>query len=372
MDEAKETLQKFVTHLKLTHSECEDTSNVLQRYIALHVNVVPTRTVYSHISNDYDVLKLSTHSPNVSVYSGDAKDINISTFIYAMKNTFTPSKYAGVFENFKEQIFPRPLGEETWVDVSRKDQWKERAAFLALNFRGRPGFYKMIRVLYPNDNTICGKLQNFDLKQFKQSDVTSSMSQLIKQIKVPQDDMVILSKDKQTEAITSFNDKEEEEVKISKDAIVLTPVTGPTKSWDELRPRMEPYRKRACLNVTFPTKNVAKQMILALLCVDEPIPSVMGKYQKEILPLEGQAEIELAHELLDAFHVKEFDPNESPYLVSVSSSLKTRKWDPRTLLKHAVRVEHYLDMRSCARLAKTHPGGPEKDDTIRGAIEGLY
>jgi hypothetical protein len=302
--------------------------------------------------------------------------VDIPTFVYVMKTT---DGVAGVntpvFDHFQETVFPRPVGEEYWKTVAHKNAWKEKAAFLALNFKARPNFFKVIEALYPPSvSDVYSRVRDYAVGQHAQEDIAHDMGVLISQVRVPATEMVIMSKDRQAVPLeVKATLQEEEEPRISKNVLVLSEDSA-TKKWENLLPRMEAYRKRAGLNATFPPSKIAKQMIYAAM--GTPLsaipPSVMGPYQKTLTPLLGEEERAIAMDAIDAFaSIPMHDANESPYLVAFATLAKNHNWKSRHLLKQAISVEGALDSRACARLKKGFPTGPAQDAVVIKAIENL-
>lgn len=373
---AKEILQSFALHLQLSASECEDASAVAQRYLAIHVNVVPTIGAYANIADDFRVVELRTHNPPINVYSQKGV-IDVPTFVYLMSsipNDTKKPKRMEAFSQFVDEFFPRIQGEERWKQISRPNQWKEKATFLALNFKD----YKLMEAIHGKESApdIHQRLRAYNVKQkLKPDELLNDINTIIKQVTVPAHDMVLLAKNQMGAPVADVDVAPttfvKEVVPLKKVLIINT--STPTKTLEELRPRMEAYRKRAGINATVSTARIAKQMLYAALGtpLEKVPPAILGTFQKSITPLAGEEEIATALDAIQAFPHVEMDANASAYLVALAAVCKRYEWDSRSLLVHAMCPSDVLDCRAHARLTKTCPEGAAKDTIVIATIQNM-
>lgn len=377
-DIAKETLQNFALHIQLTASECENASAVAHRYLAIHVNVVPTIGAYASVADDFRVVELRTHNPPIKVYSQNG-NINIATYIYLMSsipNDTKKPRRLEAFSQFSDEFFPRVEGEEKWKHISRPNQWKEKATFLALNFKNASNLYGLIEAIHGKEvaPVMHQRVRAYNVKQLKSEDLLNDINVIIKQVTVPAQDMVLLSSSQMGTPLPKEDDlpRGPPEVAPLKN-VLITKTSPPTKKLEELRPRMEAYRKRAGINATVSTTRIAKQMLYAALGtpVENVPPTIMGTFQKSLTPLAGEEEIATALDAIEAFEHVSIDANASAYLVALAAVCKRYEWDTRKLLVHAMYPSDVMDTRAHARLVKTCPQGVAKDAVVIQAIEQL-
>ena len=130
--------------------------------------MAPPAVVYPFIASDFRLMALKTHTPPLNHYSEGNDIVDIPTFIYLMKEgyenrplTIKEDKQFPSLAHFRDYMMPKPVGEEEWIDYERKDHWKKRALFLALNFRDTPDFYNLVEAVYGD-----GK----DMTEYKNAD----------------------------------------------------------------------------------------------------------------------------------------------------------------------------------------------------------
>jgi hypothetical protein len=370
-EHARENLQKFALHIQLTANECEDASAVARRYIALHVNVVPTSHVYSAIASDYKVVELRTHNPPIKSYAMKA-NVDIPTYVYVMQtipdDTVRPAKRLEAFTRFSEELFPRPKGEERYKYITRPNQWKEKATFVALNFKNSANLLDLMETLH-------GKAKATDMfkrvrsyQDPKAVEMQQDFSEILKQIAIPAEDMVLLSKAQLPAPQPPIQVAAPVEV-LPMAKVLVTKTSVASKTLDDIRPSMEAYRKRAGLNATVSTTKIAKQMLYAALGtpVSNLPDGVLGTFQKELTPLKID-EVSVALDSIDAFQNVELDANSSAYLVALATLSKQYEWNTRDLLRNAI---GNWDERVRTRLAKAHPQGLASDPVVISAIANL-
>jgi len=365
-DNAKAVLQKFALHIQLTSTECENASAVAHRYLALHVNVVPAASAYATIADDFKVVEMRTHTPSIKTYS----TINIPTFVYLMSTIPNDTVRLEAFARFSEDFFPRPVGEERWKSITRAGQWKEKATFLALNFKNAPNLYGLIEALHGKQNAAAlhQRVRSYKVgATFKPDELLHDTSAIIKQVAVPLEDMVLLARNQLPEEIAPIA---AERALVPMKKVIVIKTSPSTKTLEELRPQMEAYRKRAGLNVTVSSAKVAKQMLFTALGtpVKQLPANVLGIHQKALTPLADEAELKVALDALQAFAVVDMEnANASAYLVALASACKQHEWDSRTLLHNAI----VTDARTQTRVTRACPDGVATDAVVISAIENL-
>jgi len=356
MDHVKDVLSKFARNTRMSVSECGNLTKVAQKWLTLHVNVVPVEQVYSSIASDYRVMRMRTHSPPLHAYSNQNGDIDIPTFLFVTSHADAVKTDTPGFEAFKDCVLPRPVGEEAWHALERADQWKEVAYYLALNATKRPQFGALIESIYhypktawlPTENNephrIYDAMQKFNADEL----IASDIDDIISQIELSNDALDI------TPVTNNVVVKVEPipEINESVSTISLTAPSSANTTLDGLRPSMEAYRRRAGLIATFDTQKLAKQMIYATMgCTVHQIPpNVLARYQDELMPITDSVERNVALEALDAFtNVPAFDPNKSVRGKVFATILKKDQWEPREFLKHVVCAGQYMNERASTR-----------------------
>lgn len=358
----KETLNAFARNLRLTDQECQNMTHVARRYLALHTHGTQSQEIaYRMIGDDFDLVKLRTHSPSLAIYASSSVPIHVPTFVHLVREGFhddAPEPYA--LKKFRYAIFPRPVGEETWATLARPNQWKEKACFLATHsFRNNPVFYKVIEAVMGGDKDSVADLHSQLLAYVSPCGETlaKDIGTLIGQLSISNE--LLLDADRVEVEIQQPSPTDDGVPKLD---AAITMRNEPTGSPDLSALDMEDFRRRAGLAPTFDSVKLAKQMILAR----SPWPkksaphmsSIMGRNQMNIPPLENDQERATA---LQALHILAaasptvFDPNESPTCRTLAGLTHRLDWSKEELLAHAIGAEKLLDERMFERFTKHVP-----------------
>jgi len=319
--------------------------------------------VYDAISSDYTLLSMRTHYPPLSAYS-EPKSAPFDPVVFSeiIKQGFDAKKHIKLIESsvefnrFVDLITERSPDQERWVDGCRKDKWKDVALFLGLNYKENPSFYRLLKVVSEKDDV--SKL-NKHMLDFKTRDTQSlgrEMTAFIQSIALPVEfcEEILSSLVLRT---TKEHVQKEEAIKeeITKEKALILFHSNAEYKMEDLRERMEPYRKRAGLTAVVDTQRIARQMVYSSLGEDFP-PEILTKTQKTLTPIQGEEEQNL---VLDIIQSEAFDEDSLKELTTYSEKANRvvrvtnkREWDTRALLQHAIQPEKFLDERTIARLNK--------------------
>ncbi len=357
-------LEEFARNTRLSKDDTMCASKVLQRYIAVHVNVAPTAIAYAVVSDDYKMLELKATNPPLHVYRTGNRPINTGALITACQNM---SGSSHSFDAFRETVLPRPIDEETWVYMSNTtQQWKDKAYFMALNFKEHATLKPLIESIYAypaervalmdtEPDRIYKEMLQYEPKQ-NPTQLAHDIGRMIASIQVESNDIIIANV-----ANDPLQFKVDDELPVlrkkkSSTVIINSEISPITESFAQLRPEMEAYRKRAGLNATIDTKKLAKQMIYVASELDEDaVPrDMLGRFQKKLAPLVGDEEKSVALRCVDAFASvpKTFQPNNSERIKTISAITKRKQWDAKMLLKAAIVPQAFLDAPSFAKYQK--------------------
>lgn len=372
------TLCDFSNHIRLTEDEKSDASFVGKRYIAAHMSAVPTGPVFHMIGNDYEAIVRRTHKPPFKNYA-ERSVIDNETFRELVEAGYPPKsvsaeyvkKNAPSYVRFCDAIVnvdkSKEDDESPWKKAERYSDWRNVAYYLAANFSQKPAqFERLMSVVHGNRQdgmTVQGlgdlidRARNFDYGPTGAQDVGAILNLMSIPVEKgyafttpPQ-----LNAEESAEAIKTgaFFLSPQKNRLVRQKSIVLLEKPAPVAAavgLNTLRPKMEAYRKRAGLAASVPTERIARQMLLAAIDDQAPlehVKPVMGRYQKNLVALEGDSERELVAEIVDALPtIPEFNPNKSAHCRAIAHVTMQNEWEPRSLLKHIVAPESHMDARA--------------------------
>lgn len=304
MDHAGATLAAFAKHTR--HSlQDESPSKLAQKWLALHVQSAPAALVYTHLAPDYALVNLRTFDPPLSAYTANAAP-DPATFVYIMKNGYPRTTPIVEFGAFRDEHFPKPVGQEAWVDYRRDTHWKERAYYMAVQC-GTP--YALVEAIHYEDvvppNTPASYVhkdhvaamyarltRHARLYPAQAYGIVDEIGALIKQIALPATAELAIQEE---QSVQGVGDRGPPSVNNMTDATNATDESIINMKMDfsaELVSPRQPlpvdcsvYRKAACLPPSFQTTKLIKQMILARVGADAAgAASILGRWQKELAP----------------------------------------------------------------------------------------
>lgn len=289
-DHVEKTLKLFANHTQQKPSDVANVNQLAQKYVTVHLRMVPPAIVYPFIANDYMLTSVRTHTPPLKTYC-ESQMIDIPTYVYLMKHGFEnrPMTEKEMLDqpslaHFRDNMMPKPVGEEAWIDFERTDHWKKRALFLGLNFKEMPQFYDLVQSVYMDGkdaenrenkdalSDFYSKYKNFQPHKIDANELASIIKELdVSNNLMPQNKDIAVSAIVEAEVAVpeselTFGDFEKRQPII----FVAAPfLTGLEKTWEDVRsePLVQEYRKKANLNVTFSPQKMVKQMILSSLAV---------------------------------------------------------------------------------------------------------
>lgn len=284
MDEhVKGVLADFAKH---TGYASLDATSLAKRYLAVHTRLVHPGIVYPYVGSDYALLSLRTHSPPLSAYCED-RMVDIPTFVHLMKHGYENKPHeerSPALDHFRENMMPRPVGEEAWVDYERKDHWKARAYFVGLNWKQMPQFYNLARAIYADgaervDADAFGAFYGclLDYKPYVQLEARE-LGAILSQLQL-KDDAPVKAREP-AEPLHLGDDATHGDAR-PKEPIVFVCSDARGEPWEAIHqnPLVQDYRRRAGLPATFPPQKLVKQMILASLNLSPlQIPGAQSLY----------------------------------------------------------------------------------------------
>lgn len=363
----KGVLQDFSDHIRLSDAT---PTEIVQKYLALGCNVVPTQCVYDSISSDYKWIEMRTHNPPVHTYANEkTAPIDIATFTEVIKQGYPSTiqkQVLGEFNHFVDTVILAPQGrldQERWIEACRKDKWRDVALFLGLSYKENPKFYQLLKTITESDNVSSLHKSMVEYKPRDKQTMASDIATLIKSIQLP----------------PSFVDALDTAPHMTPNTQSPTPLVsqtqvGPTQfkfvqseqpnvviPIETLRtPVMEAYRKRAGLTPIVETKRIAQQMLVAALGDSinvEDIPkAILLRSQSRIEPLKTQEEHELVSDIIQS-NLISVDTLEKALLLSnqvkqITDVCNQKKWEARNLLACLVQPKDYMDERTLHRFGR--------------------
>jgi hypothetical protein len=319
-------------------------NQLLKKYVALHIESVPTDFVYANIGTDYQLMKMKNH--------GTKMDLNTFLFICStglnqVSSELTASKMP-VFKEFVDACLPRLEQEQAWMTETRADKWKDRAIFLAINTNDHVFSYDVVSKLLQSAST--DKIKKICSYQFPDKKALAvDIGNLIDSIHV--DTEIIAEK---------YPLVEEQEEQQNTFKIVQQPksdIKFVDKAFQEsnlnLREQLEPFRKRSNLLATVDTTKLTKQFLLSALNVKTPPTTILGKNQKQLEPITSE-EKGLIPDIID---IVKLAPPKVPFeknsnCDAIIKITKKQEWTPHALLKTIILPEHNLSELELRRYQK--------------------
>jgi len=125
----------FAQHTRQPHGE--SLTNLAKKYLAVHCSLAPMPLVYAHVADDYALLELRTHQPNIHHYS-QVGSFQPDLFVKIMRDGYAHLRgpinveHRPSLSYFMDTLFPQPGGAEEWQAWhDDQDNWKKRALFMA-------------------------------------------------------------------------------------------------------------------------------------------------------------------------------------------------------------------------------------------------
>lgn len=355
-------LEKFAQNAKLSKSDMLDSSKVLQRYMAVHVNIAPVEMTYSLIADDYKMIELKAESPPLKVYRSGTMPIDIETFIVACKH-MESGNISQSLDEFRQVVLSRPVEEEQWKRFNSPDLWKEKAYFMALNFKDMKNIVEAVYD-YPNKTIsaepgfIYNRMALYEARQ-KPGQLAHDIGRMIASIKIEHEDVSspLTASTSPPLLDLQFKMQEEPQRKKSSSKIIVEHASETTtkESFATLRPQMEAYRKRAGLNATIDAKKLARQIIYAASDMPhERVPEeILGRFQKKLTAVNEEEKC-IALKCIDAFTnvPKSFDANNCERAKIISSLTRKKQWNAKGLLKAIIVPQAFLEKSMYDRYEK--------------------
>lgn len=258
-----------------------------KRYLAVHMRMIHPSVAYSYVGSDYQKVKMRTHSPGINAYC-EERMVDVPLYVHLMKDGYpnrppTEEERARfpALEHFRENMMPRPVGEEAWVDYERKDHWKARAYFIGLNWKEMPQFYQLAEAIWKEDaSNSNGNFGDFysallDYKPYKNLEA-QEIGDILNELHLENDPAVQstllmipeVSVEVFVDSATHGDVPEKEPISFK--------VTKSTESVGEdiqFNEHFQNFRRAACLNATFSPQKIVKQMIFSSLKL--PVPEAL-------------------------------------------------------------------------------------------------
>lgn len=295
-------LKAFAVHTGFRkEKDLSDADMLAQKYLAVHMRMIHPSIVYPYVGKDYTLLSLRTHSPALESYCTD-RAVDVPAYVYLMKHGYAnvppteeETKSFPALQHFRDNMMPKPVGEETWVDYDRTDHWKARAYFIGLNWKNAPEFYNLARAIYMEDLITADNRKTQDAF----SDFYQALTQYepYHELEAKEIGAILggLHLEEKIGLLTAVPEAKEPEAIIGdelthgdvpeKDPLIFVSDASEASllSWSDIQGNdwFQRYRKEAGLNVTFSPKKTVKQMIFSSLGLN--VTDVPGA--ESIIPL---------------------------------------------------------------------------------------
>ena len=273
-----------------------DDPNLHKKYVAVHINVVPTHLVYNYVGDDYRLLELEAP---LKAY----KKIDAQTFVHVMRGTKISPSIS--FNNFKDSVPLLP-----------KEEWKQMAYFVGLSFCSD---FKFVASVWdrPLDNAFEASKVNTLQKQLCAVKVTGDYAKDVGAViaKLAPLGFEVVEPDSVPTGVQHFEPK-----------IQITPSKHVGESLANLRPLMEEYRIKAKLPPTIDTKKLAKQMLCAALGVG--CESLLVGAQNEFTP---SPPVNVVLSIVDSMPPLKLTVTDSLSRLAVDTQVY--KWSDKTYIK---------------------------------------
>lgn len=334
-------------------------NKTFQKYIALHVKTVPVEFVYACIGNDYSFIKMK----QVPTHNG----IDVNTFLFICENglnrTFSPTKdQFPVLESFvAKHLPPRPVNEQIYQTLTRKDKWKDRAMYLALSFKDEPEFYNVATKLFPQL-----KPKHFATVKVDQ-EMAIEFAKLIASIHV--DEEMIAEKYPPAAEKLEQDYKQEPGVKKQQEPVFssVTSTVDPVQR-ETILQQLEPFRKRSGLVPTFDSSKLVKQFLLSSIGASAPT-TILSKSQTTALTPLLPEEMTLVSNVIDICTFENLDQIET--LKSLCKITRKTDWTPQLFLKSCISPETHLDELEARRFKNVNKVEAKENQDVIHVIMGL-
>lgn len=343
----KQTLAKFAAHTRHTQEECEDVETLGKKYVAVHLG----SAVYQQVLSDYKALHLRTYNPPLQTY--EVQPIDADVFVNMLRRVdANPESARGMaaFGHFCDTLFPKPVGEEAWVEYSQKDGWKKRAYFVALPLKDRPNFYALVSAIHGGSgggkedvDAFYSRLNRYSTPKALMPHVAAEIGTILSSIHLPHEEGVepIECSDPGPRHVESDDEEAGEHVSAPiRRSIEFAPLSAPIAAalaHEDGKNVMDEYRKRAVLPPTFPRSKLVKQMILSSLGVSTA-EDVMSANQKVFpsVPIEAWPVLMNLYDAM-AHPTALASEADAEWVRDLALNvMKTEKPDPTLLLKTAI------------------------------------
>lgn len=295
-------LSDFSKHTRQSDSEHADKTLLAKKYLAVHSTLAPMPLVYAQIASDFPLLELRTHEPNIHAYPKH-RAFDPDTFVTIMRDGYAhlkgpiDTKDKPCLSYFIDTLFPRPVGQEEWMDWHHdEDTWKQRAYFVAMNCANKAEFFGLVKKVAetpargaggsfgPNvdANSARGaggiggdeisdlhtRIQRIRADKHLPTCTAQELGSIINELVMPNDvDYSKIAAAPQKTASIEATATEEfvgGNLILTEKKICLVGSESPPPLAAAIQ-ALQDYRKRALLNVTFPPARVAKQLIFAAM-----------------------------------------------------------------------------------------------------------
>ena len=283
-------LSDFAKHTR--QPQDEDLTTLAKKYLAVHCSLAPMPLVYAHLADDYKLLEMRTHQPNIHHYS-QFGTFDKDAFVKIMRDGYAhlqgPINTEGrpALSYFLDTLFPKPVGSEAWQEWQQNDHWRKRALFMALNCNEKAGFHELVREVLQtptqsvgvcNDggengsdhiDDMCTKLHKIKLSG-KMPEVTpQELASIIGDLDMFKVEDVALpvcdgKGDNKTPVSTTVAKDDSEILPLTKQKLSFTAATASeATAFDPTL--LNAYRKRANLPATLTPLRIAKQLLFSAM-----------------------------------------------------------------------------------------------------------
>jgi hypothetical protein len=353
-------LKEFGEHVGVSD---EDTLSLARKYLALRINMAPTRMAYAYVANDYDLLELRVRDPPLASYASEAASIDVPAVIYMFKHGYHARDRDNHLAN--RSVAALVAGSAASPAAER---WKDVAYLYALNLRKTPQFYRFVEAIFKEDPQ--NQQRNFGdvyerIKRFvpaSREQLAADLGTLIASIQFELPDEV--GDEEVVEAALVMEDgsvSRTGSAQLERFVTVANPAA--TTGLDSLRAQLEPYRKRALLPALAPLTQVAAQMLLAGLGTAQgALPKgVLHRNQKE-LPALLEGERPLLAAILGSTEfaaplATKLDFKGDAHIRALAKATNRYEWaDVGTLVRHLLEPDKLMDARTLQRFRATATG----------------
>lgn len=343
---AQGVLKQFAAHIK-SHEE-ESMALLAQKYLALHVRVVPVNTAYTYIASDYDLLTLRVRDPPISAYCSETSPIDVAAVVDIFKRGYL------VKQNEKNKTLAAFIA----TTAINAEPWKDAAYLFALNVRGSPRFHELVQAIHrevPVSRGLFGDVYA-QVKKYtlpKNDQTAKDMGTLIASLTYPEpvdDDFAI-----DATAVDSDRQQQQQQQQTKERALTLV-ASEVTHELAAMRAELEPFRKREMISPLRDTLFIATQFLQSLprvLASEVPLVSKLLRCSEFCAPL--AAALKSSH-------------NDSSKIKALLEATNRYDWDTASLVESIISPATTLDARALKRY-QAAASAAETDDTIIKCIQ---